>query len=81
MIGRSFICKKCRNFSELNAKNFSGNFLTVPRNRHKIEMISLSHDVNDHAYRKSKSILLRTDLANKLEGFTPTRMHLLGTFD
>jgi len=40
------------------------NSLPLPRNRQKTEMISISYDVNDHVYSKSKSIQLRTDLAN-----------------
>jgi len=52
MISRSFIVKIAENFSE---KNFSWKFLTVT-NRKKIEIISLSYDVNDHVYSKSKSV-------------------------
>jgi len=43
-----------KKFSEHNAK--IGNSLPLPRNRQQTEMISLSYDVNDHVYSKSKSI-------------------------
>jgi len=36
--------------SERNAKNSPENSLPVLRNCQKTEMISLSYDVNDHAY-------------------------------
>jgi len=35
--------------------------LPLPRNCQKTEMISLSYDVNDHIYSKSKSVKLRSD--------------------
>jgi len=39
------------------------NFLPLPRNRQKTEMISLIYDVNDHVCSNSKSMQLFTDLA------------------
>jgi len=61
MIVRNFIVK---NLSEHNAK-FR---LKIPNRYREIvkknEKISLRYDVNDHVYTKSKSIQLRTDLAN-----------------
>jgi len=46
MIGRNFIVKNVKNFSESNAKLLPENPLPLPRNRQKTEMISLSYDGN-----------------------------------
>jgi len=40
-------------------KTLLENSLPLRRTRQKAEMISLSYDVNDHAYPKSKSIIVR----------------------
>jgi len=69
MIGRNFILlEKLRKiksiFSEHNAKNFAWKILPLPRNRQNNEMISLSCDVNERVYSKSKSIQLLTNSAN-----------------
>jgi len=37
-------------------------FLPLPRNRKKTEIDSLSYDVNEHVYSKSKSVQLRSYL-------------------
>jgi len=62
MISRNFIVKNAVNFSEHNAKIFE-NSLPLPKNRRQTKNISLSYDVNDRIYLKSKSVQLRTDLA------------------
>jgi len=55
MIGRNFIVKIAVNFSgykklycKKTQKISTKNFLTLPKNHQKIEMISLSCNVNDH---------------------------------
>jgi len=56
MIGRDLM-QNVENFSEYNAKNFAGKFLTVTEksSKKKNEMISLGYDANDHVYSKLKS--------------------------
>jgi len=51
-----------KNFLNPKAKAFARKFLTVTEKPSKIELISLSYDVNDHVYSKSKSIYLCTNL-------------------
>jgi len=61
---KKFYRKNVDNFSERKAKNFAWKFLTVSEKSLKTEMISLSYDVIDNVYSKSKSVQFRTDLAN-----------------
>jgi len=39
-----------------NVKNYFENSILLPKNRKKNEKISLSHDVNDYVFSKSKSV-------------------------
>jgi len=52
MIGRNFIVKNAKKISELSAKNFAWNSLSMPRICQKTEVMSLSYDVNDYVYSK-----------------------------
>jgi len=52
MIGRNFIVKSAKIFSEHNASKFTENSIPLPKNRKKIEIISLSYDINDHVCSK-----------------------------
>jgi len=60
----NFIVKISEKFFERNAKNSPENSLTLSRNRKSTKRISLSYDINDHVYLKSKSVLFRMDLVN-----------------
>jgi len=65
MIGRNFIVKDTEIFLNIAQKfRLHKNSLPLTWNRQKTEMTSLSYDVNDNIYSKSKSIYFCTDLAN-----------------
>jgi len=57
MIGRNFIAKNAKNFSEHNAKKFTEKLYTVTeKSKKKTEMNSLRYDDNGHVFSKSKSV-------------------------
>jgi len=60
MFGRNSIVKIKKKIPNTNAKNLPENSLPLPRNRKKTDIISLSHDVNDHGNSKSKSVSFRS---------------------
>jgi len=58
MIGKNCIGKKQKSFLNTMQNISPVNSLPLPRNRQNVEMISLSYDVNDYVYSKSKSSCL-----------------------
>jgi len=61
--GYKLYCKKFGNFFNTMQQILPENSLQSSRNRQISEMISLSYDVNDHVYLKSKFSQVRTDFS------------------